>query len=67
MIVTPKFITLGQSFRGGWDKRQLELIGVPWPPPPGWRKAAVGREISEDAATEFLARKKRRPEAGVVP
>ncbi len=24
---------------GGWKRKQLELWGVPWPPPRGWKKA----------------------------
>lgn len=60
-VVTPRFITDGQSFRGGWTKRQLEILGFDWPPPPGWRKQAVGRRIEQAAADEFLALKAHRP------
>lgn len=55
ITVTAKFITLGQSLRGGWTKRQFQILGFDWPPMPGWRQKAVGRVISEEAAREFLA------------
>lgn len=65
MKVTPKFITQGQSFRGGWTARQLELLGFPWPPARGWRQLAVGRELTDEQAREFLALK--RPAPGKEP
>lgn len=60
-VVTAKFVTQGQSFRGGWSRRQLEILDVTWPPSRGWRKQVVGREITDDAAKEFLSLKRERP------
>lgn len=60
--VTEKFITQGQSFRGGWTRRQFEILGFDWPPPPGWRRKTVGRRISKELADEFLALKSQRKE-----
>lgn len=62
VTVDAKFITRGQSFRGGWNKRQFEILGFDWPPPPGWRRMAVGREIPASLAEEFLSLKQPRPE-----
>jgi hypothetical protein len=62
MKVTPKFITDGQSLRGGWTKRQLEILGLVWPPKPGWRQRVVGLEIADELAKEFLSLKTRRPQ-----
>ncbi len=28
---------------GGWTREQLDLWGVPWPPPQGWRRRLTGR------------------------
>lgn len=61
VIVDAKFITRGQSFRAGWSRRQLEILGFDWPPVPGWRRMAVGREIDSASAEEFLALKQHRP------
>ena len=66
-IVTAKFITEGQSHRGGWTKRQLQILGFSWPPQPGWRQQAVGRSIPSSEAREFLALRKPTPGRYEVP
>ena len=46
-------IAQGRSDKGGWNKPQLALIGVTWPPIRGWRMALeasnirVAREIHD--------------------
>ncbi len=30
--------------KGGWSKETLTLLGVPWPPPKGWKKKLLGGE-----------------------
>lgn len=54
MTVTPEFIEQGKSAHGGWSKRQLAILGVQWPPQPGWKPRAIGREIAQAEANEFL-------------
>lgn len=54
MDITEELITAGTSERGGFSKRQLALLGVDWPPVSGWKKAIIGRSISEEDAEEFL-------------
>jgi hypothetical protein len=51
--VTEQWIRDHATAKGGWKKRQLELIGEPWPPKPGWIARAVGRQITEDQRLEF--------------
>jgi hypothetical protein len=53
--VTPELLTSGQSARGGWSAAQLALLGVPWPPPPGRKAAAIGRLVPAAAAERFVA------------
>jgi hypothetical protein len=55
VTVTAELIDAGQSERGGWSKVQLALIGVAWPPPAGWKGAAVGRRILRAEAERFVA------------
>lgn len=38
MKITPELILSLQSPNGGWSKESLAKLGVPWPPPAGWRK-----------------------------
>lgn len=53
--VTATLINVGRSERGGWAAAQLALLGVPWPPPPGWKAAAVGRLLLRADADRFVA------------
>lgn len=53
--VTVKLIAAGRSTRGGWTRAQLALLGVPWPPSPGWQNAALGRLIPRLDAERFVA------------
>jgi hypothetical protein len=32
---------------GGWNKHQLELLGIKWPPQKGWLSKLVGQEVSD--------------------
>lgn len=53
MIVTRDFIENNRTEKGGFTKRQLEILGVRWPPPAGWNRKAVGMELSPEQAEEF--------------
>lgn len=45
--------------KGGYTRRRLEKLGVPWPPPKGWRKAilASGRHAPEKPTERRVVRK----------
>jgi hypothetical protein len=34
--------------RGGYTRKQIELLGFPWPPIRGWHQAATKREYSPE-------------------
>ena len=36
---TPEQVEAAQTERGGFSRVSLAKLGVPWPPPKGWRKA----------------------------
>lgn len=54
MDVTEKFLSAGASAASGYTRRQIELLGLDWPPPRGWKNTIIGAVISEDAAAKFL-------------
>jgi hypothetical protein len=58
-IITRELIFSGRSDAGGWNRKQLEVLGIAWPPRHGWIDRLCGREISDSAAAEFLSLKKR--------
>jgi hypothetical protein len=52
--ITPQLIAEGKSSKGGWSRRQLELLGVVWPPQNGWHKIVIGTPIRVGEADEFV-------------
>jgi len=55
VTITDDFIESGKSAAGGFNKAQLALLGVAWPPMSGWKTDVVGKQITPDAAARFLA------------
>jgi predicted oxidoreductase len=51
--VTENWIKAYQNGSGGWNRAQLESIGVEWPPMHGWIRRAEGKSISEVAKARF--------------
>ncbi len=45
--ITAEWIEAHATEKGGWKRRQLKQIGVPWPPPKGWKDEASGRQVGE--------------------
>ena len=54
MKLTNDIIEAGRSSEGGWSEEQLRLIGVGWPPYPGWKRDKVGAEVADEKVAEFL-------------
>lgn len=69
MKVTEKFIRQGASYKGtsGWNKKQLELLNVSWPPVSGWIYSVIGTEISESDAILFIELKGKKKEKTQSP
>jgi hypothetical protein len=44
----------------GFNRDQLALLGIKWPPRNGWLKDLIGREIDEEKFSEIEALKGRR-------
>ena len=55
VTITDELIRSGQSDAGGWNRAQLDLLGVAWPPAHGWKIKIIGKPISADTAAKFLA------------
>lgn len=55
VTVTEELIQEGSNGPAGWNREQLAIIGVSWPPAHGWRKAALGREITKNDYDRFIA------------
>ncbi len=40
-VITPELIESLKTSQKGWTREVLKSVGVPWPPPSGWRKALL--------------------------
>lgn len=57
----------GMSYRGGWSKLQLALIGIDWPPRGGWKTQFIseGFKVSGAVHDKFVAIRKMDPKLGI--
>ena len=55
MKITEEFLDKISLRKDGWNRPQLALLGVDWPPEQGWRRRIVGKEISEETARRLEA------------
>lgn len=60
LTLTDNLIRAGQTNNGGWNKKQLHLLGISWPPTKGWKLKVIGQEITEEHYEEFLSLKNKR-------
>jgi hypothetical protein len=57
MIITKEWLNKHRSKSGGYTKKQLNAIGVSWPPVKGWVDKVIGNEIDEDNRRIFEGRR----------
>jgi hypothetical protein len=55
VIVTEKLLLAGRTGPGGWNRLQIECLGIKWPPKKGWKSRIRGRAIPRDKAERFVA------------
>lgn len=62
LTITNEFIESLKSDKGGFTRKQLEAIGVTWPPEKGWKGKVIGKEIERETAVWLSNRAKHRSE-----
>lgn len=67
LLISQKLIEDGKSGAGGWNRQQIILLGLTWPPHKGWRKDVIGNPISEEDAKRFVSLKDRSLKATRIP
>ena len=55
MIITDTWIATHGTGANSWTAAQLRCLGVPWPPPQGWRRRLIGTSITDEQARGFEA------------
>ena len=53
MILTTEYLNSHRTAKGAFTRKQVEALGIEWPPSRGWIKKAAGTEITEDQAKVF--------------
>jgi len=53
MIVTKEYLNKNKTSKGGWTKKQINALGIDWPPTKGWKKRAIGHVMTEEKARAF--------------
>jgi len=51
----------GTDGYSGWNRKQLQALGVPWPCPTGWLRKWAGKEVTMDQWRKFVALRGKRP------
>ncbi len=56
-VAIAETIEQGCSENGGWNKPQLALVGIEWPPVRGWRKLLEksGLRVRREVHEQFIA------------
>ena len=62
MIVTKEYLNKNKTSKGGWNKKQLNALGIVWPPTKGWKKRAIGSVLTDEKAAVFEGKKKKQQE-----
>jgi hypothetical protein len=58
--VTDEWLKAYGTDADSWNKKQLEALGITWPPRKGWKRAMIGTEITEQQKLRFEAARNRR-------
>lgn len=55
--LTKDILEFGRSKSGGWNAKQLRLLGVSWPPKKGWKTKILNKKYPVSVIQEFFAYK----------
>lgn len=55
ITLTSELLHSAASANRGWNRKQLAVLGVSWPPQKGWLSALVGRTVSAGVWEQFVA------------
>jgi ribonuclease HI len=51
--ITDEWLTNNKTERGGYTKKQINLLGIEWPPSLGWKDMLIGKNIDIATAKAF--------------
>jgi len=53
MIITNDWLIKNKTPNGGYNKKQFDILGIPYPPQKGWKEKLIGTQLSEDKVMMF--------------
>ncbi len=56
-IVDRAFLQAHKAGTGSWTRKQLEILGVAWPPVKGWTHQTYGKKLTKAQVEAFIAAK----------
>lgn len=51
--ITEEYLTRQATAKIGWNRAQLSVLGVSWPPVKGWKQSVIGKTLTEAEAVKF--------------
>lgn len=48
MKLTYQLLMQYRTPKGAWTRRQIEALGIAWPPTAGWIDRVMGKELSDE-------------------
>jgi len=52
-IITDRWLINNKTPGGGYNRKQLNVLGVEWPPKFNWKLTLVGKKINKKTAEDF--------------
>lgn len=59
IVITAEVFDCAISSNGGFSSAQLALLGIPFPPPKGWKQQLLGKPAPRESVEKFIALKDR--------
>lgn len=53
VLISLEYLEKHRTKKGGYNKRQIESLGLTWPVEHGWREKLVGTILSAEKASQF--------------
>ena len=51
--ITKEWLDSNKTKSKSFNRKQLNLIGIKWPPKKNWQSAVIGKEITDSVRVEF--------------
>jgi hypothetical protein len=53
MKITKDYLNTHKTARGGFTRKQFQILGINWQPKKGWERQIIGNELTIEEAEQF--------------